>query len=128
MTGSPPPARGGLEDYLQAATGLDLPPQRLGPVVWVRQTLFSVDGQGFDQYEEYRLARVTSDEASAMQVGTEEARYGHYWWTIEELATTSETVRPKSMGVLLVDVLANVERRAEPLLLGQVNEDTDPVS
>jgi 8-oxo-dGTP pyrophosphatase MutT (NUDIX family) len=121
------------EDYLQAAvrevkeeTALELPAQRLGPVVWIRQTIFSVDGQGFDQYEEYRLARITSDEASAMQVDTEEARYGHHWWRIEELTTTSETVRPKNIAVLLADALANGERRAEPLFLGRFNEDTDP--
>jgi 8-oxo-dGTP pyrophosphatase MutT (NUDIX family) len=121
------------EDYLQAAvrevweeTALTLPVQRLSPVVWTRQAVFTVDGQGFDQYEEYRLARVTSDEASAIKIDGEEARYGHHWWTIDELATTSETVRPKKMASLLPDVLTTGTLHRGPLDLGHVNEDTDP--
>ncbi|WP_217207308.1 NUDIX hydrolase [Streptomyces sp. AC550_RSS872] len=121
------------EDYVQAAvreaweeTALSLPVQRLSPVVWTRQAVFTVDGQGFDQYEEYRLARITSDEASAIKIDTEEARHGHRWWTIEELATTSETVRPKKMASLLADVLTTSAHSLAPRDLGRVNEDTDP--
>ncbi|MDT0267473.1 NUDIX domain-containing protein [Streptomyces sp. DSM 44915] len=107
-------------------TGLTLPVARLGPVVWTRQALFSVDGQGFDQYEEYRLARVTAAEARGMNIRTEEARYGYHWWSTAELATTTETVRPKRMARLLPDVLANADPERRPLHLGDVNEDTDP--
>jgi hypothetical protein len=85
-----------------------------------------VDGQSFDQYEEYRLARVTFDEADAMKIDTEEARHGHRWWPIAELAATSETVRPKRMAHLLADLLTTDVRRSAPLHLGHVNEDTDP--
>jgi 8-oxo-dGTP pyrophosphatase MutT (NUDIX family) len=121
------------EDYLQAAlrevreeTALTLPPQRLSPVVWTRQAVFTVDGQGFDQYEEYRLARIAADEASAIEIDTEEARHGHGRWTIEGLATTSETVRPKGMAHLLPDVLTTSTRHRVPLHLGHVNEDAEP--
>lgn len=104
---------------------LSLPVERLGPVVWTRQAIFSVDGRGFDQFEEYRLARITPVEASLLRIETEEARYGHRWWSIEELATTSETVRPKKMAALLTDVLKGALPPA-PLDLGHFNEDTDP--
>lgn len=99
---------------------------RLSPVVWTRQAIFSVDGQVFDQYEEYRLARVTPDEARGMNIRTEEARYGHRWWSIPELATTAEFVRPKKMASLLPEVLATADRDRAPVHLGDFNEDTDP--
>ncbi|MFJ6572237.1 NUDIX hydrolase [Streptomyces sp. NPDC091292] len=121
------------EDYPQAAvreiweeTELSLPVERLGPVAWTRQAIFSVDGQVFDQYEEYRLVRVAADEVRAMNVRTEEARYGHRWWSTAQLAMTAETVRPKKMAVLLPDVLASVGLDRRPVHLGNFNEDTDP--
>ncbi|MGW4552468.1 NUDIX hydrolase [Streptomyces sp. NPDC004365] len=121
------------ESYLQAAvrevleeTALRLPVERLGPVVWTRQAIFSVDGRGFDQYEEYRVARVTPAEAREMNIGTEEARYGHRWWSMAELATTAETVRPKKMASLLPGVLAKANLHRGLVHLGHFNEDTDP--
>ena len=121
------------ENHPQAAvrevweeTALSLPVGRLSPVVWTRQAIFSVDGQVFDQYEEYRLARVTADEVRLMNVRTEEARYGHRWWSAAELATTAETVRPKRMASLLPDVLSAVGLDQPHVHLGDFNEDTDP--
>ncbi|MFF1453661.1 NUDIX hydrolase [Streptomyces sp. NPDC058274] len=121
------------EDYVQAAvrevreeTALSLAAGRLSPALWTRQAVFSVDGQGFDQYEEYRLARINPVEASAMKIGTEEARHGYRWWTIEELATTPETIRPKNLASLLANVLTTSKRDQRPQHLGHFNEDTDP--
>ncbi|MGJ5756377.1 NUDIX domain-containing protein [Streptomyces puniciscabiei] len=121
------------ENYLQAAvrevweeTALSLSTGRLSPVVWTRQAIFGVDGRVFDQYEEYRLARVTPDEARAINIRTEEARYGHHWWSTAELAITAETVRPKRMADLLPDALAVGALDRQPVHLGDFNEDTDP--
>lgn len=121
------------EDHLRAAvrevreeTELVLSAERLSPVVWTRRAVFSVDGQGFDQHEEYRLARVTAEDRRGMNVLTEEARYGHRWWSVAELATTGETVRPKRMALLLPDVLAAAQPGRLPLHLGDFDEDTDP--
>jgi len=121
------------EDYLQAAvrevreeTALSLPVERLGPVVWTRRAVFSVDDRSFDQYEEYRLARVTADESSRMAIETEEARYGHRWWSIPELAATEESVRPQRLASLLADLLTAREPGQPPVHLGDFNEDTDP--
>jgi 8-oxo-dGTP pyrophosphatase MutT (NUDIX family) len=117
------------EDYVQAAlrelqeeTQLSLPSSRLRSVVWTRQTLFSVDGRYFDQYEEYRLVRVTADEVAGLVIDTTEARYGHHWWSLVELATTTETVGPKGMAALLPAVLAG---ETANLHLGDFNEDQD---
>ncbi|WP_318199747.1 NUDIX hydrolase [Streptomyces sp. SCL15-4] len=121
------------EDHVRAAvrevleeTGLTLAAHRLSPVVWTRQAVFSVDGRGFDQYEEYRLARVTADEARGVEVTTEEARYGHHWWTLAELATTRQTVRPKRLAAHLSTVLAAGTSCPAPLHLGDFDEDADP--
>ncbi|MBO1334305.1 NUDIX domain-containing protein [Streptomyces sp. VRA16 Mangrove soil] len=128
---------GGLEDgesYPAAAvrevheeTALRLPVERLGPLHCTRQTVFHVDGHGFDQYEEYRVARVTAAEREGMDIDTPEARYGHHWWSVAELATTGQTVRPKGLARLLQDVLdpARAPRHRLPFHLGDFDEDTD---
>jgi hypothetical protein len=61
-----------------------------------------------------------------MRIETEEARYGHHWWSVAELATTTETVRPKNLALLLPDVTDAARPGRRPVHLGDVNEDTDP--
>ncbi|MFE2726150.1 NUDIX hydrolase [Kitasatospora sp. NPDC059327] len=123
------------EDYVQAAvrevreeTALSLPAERLSALLWTRRSLLTVDGQRSDQYEEYRLARVTAAEADSVRIDTDEACYGHRWWAAEELAATPEAVRPKGMASHLARVLtATAGPRPEPVLhLGDFDEDTDP--
>jgi 8-oxo-dGTP pyrophosphatase MutT (NUDIX family) len=121
------------EDHLRAAvreireeTGLSLPAHRLGPLLWTRRTAFTVDGRGFDQHEEYRLARVTDDEAHRVRVDPAEARHGYHWWSVEELAATRETVRPKGLARLLAGALTEPRPAHGPVHLGDFDEDTDP--
>ncbi|MEO3753357.1 NUDIX domain-containing protein [Streptomyces sp. B6B3] len=122
------------EDYVTAAlrevreeTGLRLPAHRLGPVVWTREALFTVDGHRFDQYEEYRPVRVLPEEAAAMRFEQVEACHGHRWWSRGALATTAETVRPRGVGQLLNDLLSvGPASGAGPRFLGRFDEDAEP--
>lgn len=121
------------EDYVAAAlreireeTALELAAARLGPVVWTRQIRFGVDGRHFDQYEEYRPVRVTAAEVSGMRVATDEGSYGHHWWTVDELRTTSEAVHPTGMGGLLPPVLTGAALPRPPVHLGDFDVDEEP--
>lgn len=58
-----------------------------------------------------------------MVIDATEARYGHRWWKLTDLATTDETVRPANMTALLPAVLAGIG--SEPLHLGDFDEDPD---
>ncbi|WAL74936.1 NUDIX domain-containing protein [Kitasatospora sp. YST-16] len=119
------------EDALAAAvrelreeTSLDLPAERLGPVVWTRRTDFTFDGRPFRQWEEYRLLRLTPAETAAVRVDPVEARFGHHWWTVRELATTDATVRPHDLAAHLTTLLREGPGPV-PLHLGDVNDDED---
>ncbi|QKW22537.1 NUDIX domain-containing protein [Kitasatospora sp. NA04385] len=121
------------EDALTAAvrelreeTGLDLPAERLGPVVMTRTADFTFDGRPFRQWEEYRLLRLTAAETAAVRVDPGEARFGHHWWSVQELATTDQTVRPRDLAVLLPALLRDGPGPA-PLDLGEVDDDDDQV-
>ncbi|MFG2597192.1 NUDIX hydrolase [Streptomyces sp. NPDC048462] len=120
------------EDYVAAAlrevreeTALELAAARLGPVVWTRKILFGVDGRHYDQYEEYRPVRVSAAEVSGMRVATDEGTYGHHWWTVDELRTTSESVHPEGMGGLLPPVLAAAGLPHPPVHLGDFDVDEE---
>ncbi|MEU6439439.1 NUDIX domain-containing protein [Streptomyces sp. NPDC047046] len=106
-------------------TGLVLRSDRLGPVVWTRRALFTVDGVRIDQHEEFRVVVLDAVETAAVRVDTTEATHGHRWWSPEALATTAETVRPRGMAARLPEVLAAGVRGEWPAVehLGEVDED-----
>ncbi|MGW4378457.1 NUDIX hydrolase [Kitasatospora sp. NPDC004531] len=119
------------EDALAAAvrelreeTALTLTTDRLGPLAWTRRTRFSVDGRHFDQWEEYRLCRLTATEAAATRIDPEEARYGHHWWSLPDLATTPQTIRPRHLAHHLTTLLRSAPSQL-PLHLGDFDEDAD---
>ncbi|GAA2101997.1 hypothetical protein GCM10009759_36150 [Kitasatospora saccharophila] len=111
---------------LREETGLELPGERLGPPVWTRTADFTFDGRSFRQWEEYRLLRLTAAEAAAVRVDPGEARFGHHWWSVEELAGTDQTVRPRDLAVLLPGLLRDGPGPV-PLDLGLVDDDDDQV-
>lgn len=117
--------RAGLRE-LREETGLTLPAARLGPVLWTRTSRFRTGLRRVDQHEEYRLVRITGEEAAAVVVDRHEARYGHHWWTAAELDATRETVRPRGLGRLLPAALAGDGAGGPPLHLGDVDEHAEP--
>ncbi|GLW53589.1 NUDIX hydrolase [Kitasatospora phosalacinea] len=119
------------EDSLAAAvrelceeTGLDLPAERLGPLVMTRSTRFTFNGRRCCQWEEYRLLRLTAAETAAVRVDPGEARFGHRWWSVAELADTDQVVRPRHLAALLTGLLRDGPGPT-PLDLGEVDDDAD---
>ncbi|MFJ4439126.1 NUDIX hydrolase [Streptomyces sp. NPDC088923] len=106
-------------------TGLVLRSDRLGPLVWTRRALFTVDGARIDQTEEFRVVLLDAVETAAVRVDTTEATHGHRWWSPEALATTAETVRPRGMAARLPVLLAAGARGEWPTVehLGDMDED-----
>ncbi|MFF4338943.1 NUDIX hydrolase [Kitasatospora sp. NPDC001540] len=109
---------------LREETGLDLPAERLGPPVMTRATRFTFDGRPFRQWEEYRLLRLTAAETAAVRVDPGEARFGHHWWSVAELAATDQVIRPHNLASLLTDLLRDGPGPT-PLDLGEVDDDAD---
>ncbi|MFE1319510.1 NUDIX hydrolase [Kitasatospora phosalacinea] len=109
---------------LREETGLDLPAERLGPLVMTRSTRFTFDGRPFRQSEEYRLLRLTAAETAAVRVDPGEARFGHHWWSVAELADSDQVIRPHHLAALLTGLLRDGPGPA-PLDLGEVDDDAD---
>ncbi|WP_433340148.1 NUDIX hydrolase [Streptomyces sp. CA-253872] len=112
---------------VEEETGLVLSPDRLGPVVWTRHALYTVDGVRTDQDEEFRVVVLDAAETAAVRVDTREATHGHRWWSARALAATAETVRPRGMAARLPVLLAAGARGDWPVAehLGDVDEDED---
>ncbi len=89
---------------LAEETGLRL--GRLGAVVHERRTAFRFDGVDYDQQESYFVARAPrfDPDPSARTELERRVLTGHRWWSLDELATTDDTVYPSE----LVDVLARL--------------------
>jgi|HubBroStandDraft_1064217.scaffolds.fasta_scaffold304718_2 8-oxo-dGTP pyrophosphatase MutT (NUDIX family) len=81
----------------------------LGPVVHRHRASFDLDGRHFDQEDVFFLVRVEPFEVD--EAGRTEFErvvlQAHRWWTLDELASTTELVFPES--------LVEVVRRHTPL-------------
>lgn len=75
----------------------------LGPLVWTRRHRYVFEGQQFDQYERYFVARTFEQRTSL-------AKPDHYiiasrWWTLAELQTSSEVFAPRRLPALIGDII-----------------------
>ena len=102
---------------LREETGLVAP--ALGPWVWSREHVFRWNGRLFDARERFFLLR-----APRFQVSTEnmdpselEEAYLHRWWTVGELADSSETFAPRRIADLLPRLVVG-EIPTEPIDTG----------
>lgn len=87
----------------------------LGPVVWQRTAEFEFDGVRYRQREVFFLARVPPahgrPEVEVVHTGWTDlerrAMTGHRWWSLAELAATTEVVYPTVLAAELRRLLAD---------------------
>jgi 8-oxo-dGTP pyrophosphatase MutT (NUDIX family) len=91
---------------LYEETGLRVEPDVFGPVVHERVTAFPFNGDTYRSEEEYFLLRVDSHEVEThgFEALEHASIFGHRWWPLDELRTTTDTVYPEE----LLDVLGRV--------------------
>lgn len=80
----------------------------LGDVVHSRRTEFTFEGQAIRQYEEFFAVRVPRFEPRATGWNEIERRslLGHRWWTVDELAVTTEVVYPERFAEIVRGLFA----------------------
>ncbi len=86
----------------------------LGPLVWLRTHVYPWNRELLAQSERFFLVRVAQHDVQPRVDLAAEGVHGHRWWTLAELATTSERLAPAA----LVDGVATLLARGpvgEPL-------------
>ena len=112
------------EDLFQAAarevfeeTGMTGLP--LGPVVWVHDHVLELGRGPVRLRESYLMARTPSETLSAAQMTSAERAVVREmrWWTLGELAASTETIYPAGLPALLGSLLRG-DDPAAPIDLG----------
>ncbi|CAN5741124.1 hypothetical protein BH20CHL5_BH20CHL5_00020 [soil metagenome] len=79
---------------------------KLGPCIWTRRHIGTFRGRPFDQSERIYLGRVAAFEPSPSpealrEHGPEDIR----WWTLAQLAETTDAFAPRRLPILARDLL-----------------------
>jgi ADP-ribose pyrophosphatase YjhB (NUDIX family) len=100
-------AAAGAVRELAEETGLRLSPDELGPPVFQETVEFPFDGVSYRQEQEFFLVRVASWEVDT--AGFDEIERGsitgYRWWSIDELAGTTDRYYPTELPAVLSRVL-----------------------
>lgn len=96
----------------QEETGLDV---ELGPCVWTRHHVFAWEGRQFDQYERFFVARCHG--GAVAPVKQDSYVTGFRWWSMDEIATSTEDFAPSRLAELLPPILAGTSP-SQPLDAG----------
>ncbi len=75
----------------------------IGRWVWTRRHIYTWEGQRYDQYERFYLAR-TADERVAPTT-TDSYVVGHRWWSLNEIEQSDEQFAPRRLAQLLAPIL-----------------------
>ena len=107
---------------LREETGIDV--ERVGPCVWTGNLIWSWQGKSYDSDNRYYLVRVEGvpniDSAGLGEI--EAAAYSeHKWWSVTEMARSSETFSPMLLPELVGPLIAG-EIPPEPLKIDIVPE------
>jgi ADP-ribose pyrophosphatase YjhB (NUDIX family) len=80
---------------------------RVGPVVWCGEQVLLIDGQLTRLKESFVLARSATSSVTETGWTAEERRViaEMRWWSLEDLATTSSTIKPPGLNNLLRELL-----------------------
>jgi 8-oxo-dGTP pyrophosphatase MutT (NUDIX family) len=92
----------------------------LGPHIWNRRDVFPWRGRLLDVRERWYLARVPDVFDLDVAGWTPEERADitdHRWWSLDELAATTEPLVPRALATLVCDLLRN-GTPAQPVEVG----------
>ena len=84
---------------LREETGLEV---EIGPCVWVRRHAYQWSGRVCDQYERFFVARTTRTDIIPEIEDAYVMR--RRWWTIDELASSSEVFAPRRLPQLIAPI------------------------
>ncbi len=90
-------------------TGLRVDPQAVGRPVWLREAIFRFTAEWYLQREKFFVLRVPSHrvDTSGFTPLETSSVLGHRWWTLDELASTSDVVYPTCLASELSELLAH---------------------
>ncbi len=92
----------------------------LGPVVWIREHVLTVEGEPRRLVEHYFLATAFHEEVVDHHWTELERRVvkAMRWWTPQEIADSDETIFPEGLGALLLDLMRDGPPRSPLTLTG----------
>ncbi|MFY1669129.1 NUDIX hydrolase [Plantactinospora sp. WMMB334] len=96
------PVAGAVRE-LAEETGLSLAPAELGEPIWREVTEFSFAGRWYRQEQHFFLARVARwvVDTAGFDAIERETIDAHRWWSLDELARTTEGFYPTDLPELL---------------------------
>jgi 8-oxo-dGTP pyrophosphatase MutT (NUDIX family) len=97
----------GAARELHEETGLHVSEESIGSPVWQETTTFPYDGRWYRQRQEFFAVRVPSWEVTTDGFDVEERRSvdGFRWWSVEDLAATTERFYPKELPDLVRELI-----------------------
>ena len=76
----------------------------IGPCVWTRRHVYEWNGRRYDQAERFFIARTTSSVVAPTSI--DGYIVGHRWWSLDEIAASTETFAPRRLARFLSPLLS----------------------